>query len=371
MSKVMEYKCPSCGGYLEFDAVSQKLKCPYCESMFELSEFADETKEDATQSADGIKECIDEKEVREQDQAEHGWSAEELKGMYVYACKSCGGEIIGDETLGATRCPYCGNTVVMKEQFSGDLRPDLIIPFSKTKEEAVLNLENHVKHSIFAPKEYKSRDSLEEIRGVYVPFWLYDTDADFDMNFTTRVMGRSWREGDFICQEYKDFHIHKAGSVDFHDVPIDASTKMVDELMDSLEPFDMKDAVPFNPVYMAGYAADRYDVSARQNESRLDTRIQDFVNHDIRNELRDYATVQYVGGFVNVGQKKAKYVLLPIWVLSSTWNGEIYTYAMNGQTGKVSGRIPVDPASVRKYWLKYSVIFSIIVFIISLILLFI
>ena len=356
MSNLMEYKCPCCGGHLEFDATSQNIKCPYCETEFDISQFTDETKAEELQ---------DTKES-EQDEKTNEWHADELKGMYVYACKSCNGEIIGDETLGATRCPYCGNTVVMKEQFSGDLRPDLIIPFSKTKEEAIQNLESHVKQSIFAPAEYKSRDSLEEIRGVYVPFWLYDTDADFDMNFTTRVMGRKWREGDFICQEYKDFHIQKAGMVDFHDVPVDASTKMADELMDSLEPFDLSAAVAFNPVYMAGYAADRYDVDQKQNEGRLDERVRDFVNHDVRNELREYAAVQYVGGHVNIGAKKAKYVLLPVWVLSSTWNGEIYTYAMNGQTGKVSGKIPVDSASVRKYWRKYSVIFSIIAYIISL-----
>ena len=355
MSRIMEYKCQNCGGYLEFDAVSQKLKCPYCESMFELSDFKDETLNTY------------ENKARKQDQKAHGWTEEELKGMYVYACKSCGGEIIGDETLGATRCPYCGNTVVMKEQFSGDLRPDLIIPFAKTKKEAIRNLEKHVSRSIFAPKEYKSRESLEEIRGVYVPFWLYNTDADFDMKFATRVLGRSWREGDYICQEYKDFHIHKAGKVDFQDVPVDASKKMVDELMDSLEPFDMKDAVAFNPVYMAGYVADRYDVDKVQGEKRLNARIEDFVNHDVRNELKEYATVQYLGGHVQVGSKKARYVLLPVWMLSSTWNGEVYTYAMNGQTGKVTGRIPVDPVSVRKYWFKYSVIFSVLAFIISLI----
>ena len=341
--------CSQCGGDLEFCIKYQNIKCPYCETEFDISQFADETAKAGTQNTQ-----------------ENGWQEDELKGMYVYECKSCSGEIIGDETLGATRCPYCGNSVVMKEQFSGDLRPDLIIPFSKTKEEAIQNLESHVKRSIFAPEEYRSRDSLEEIRGVYVPFWLYDTDANFDMNFMTRVMGRRWREGDYICQEYKDFHIHKAGTVDFHDVPVDASSKMADDLMDSLEPFDLSAAVPFNPVYMAGYAADRYDVDQVQNEGRLDERIKTFVDHDVRNDLRDYATVQYVGGHVNVGAKKAKYVLLPVWVLSSTWKGEIYTYAMNGQTGKVSGRIPKDPARVRKYWLKYIVIFSIIAYILTL-----
>ena len=350
MSQVMEYKCPCCGGYLEFDAVSQKLKCPYCESIFELTDFADETKD------------TNEKEKPKQDT--NGWSADELKGMFVYGCKSCGGEIIGDETLGATRCPYCGNSVVMKEQFSGDLRPDLILPFSKTKEEAIENLERHVKRSIFAPKSYRSRDSLSEIRGVYVPFWLYDTDAEFDMNFATRVMGRTWREGDYICQEYTDFHIHKAGTVDFHDVPVDASSKMADDLMDSLEPFDFKEAVPFNPVYMAGYAADRYDVDQKANEGRLDARIEDVIDHDIRNQLRDYATIDVLGSRVHIGEKKVRYVLLPVWVLSSTWNGEIYTYAMNGQTGKVSGRIPVDQKRVHKYWCKFSAIYSVIAFII-------
>lgn len=347
MSTLIEYKCPSCGGALEFDAVTQKLKCPYCESSFELSEFSD------TKEANANEQTTEAKENR--------WHSDELKDMYVYVCKSCGGEIIGDATLGSTRCPYCGNTVVMKEQFSGDLRPDLMIPFSKTKEEAVQNLENHVRRSIFAPKAYKSRDSLEEIKGVYVPFWLYDTDAEFDMNFKTRVMGRTWREGDFICQEYQDFHIHKAGNVDFSNVPVDASSKMADDLMDALEPFDMKAAVPFDAVYMAGYAADRYDVDQYENETRLDERIKDVLNHDIRQDLSEYESLYYMGGHVEVGPKKARYVLLPVWILSSTWQGEVYTYAMNGQTGKVAGRIPTDKKEVRRYWLKYGAFFSVIV----------
>ena len=126
----------------------------------------------------------------------------------------------------------------------------------------------------------------------------------------------------------------------------------------------MKDAVPFKPVYMAGYVADRYDVDKVQGEERLNARIEDFVNHDVRDDLKEYASVQYLGGNVRVGRKKARYVLLPVWVLSSTWNGEIYTYAMNGQTGKVSGRIPVDQKRVHKYWCKFSAIYSVIAFII-------
>ena len=134
--------------------------------------------------------------------------------------------------------------------------------------------------------------------------------------------------------------------------------------MDSLEPFDLKKAVPFNPVYMAGYVADRYDVDQKANEGRLDARIEDVVDHDIRNQLRDYAAVDVLGSRVQVGDKKVRYALLPVWVLSSSWNGEIYTYAMNGQTGKVSGRIPVDPKSVHTYWCKFSAIYSVIAFIV-------
>ena len=211
MSQVMEYKCPSCGGYLEFDAVSQKLKCPYCESVFEISDFTDETKDTI--------------ENGEPKQDTNGWTDDELKDMYVYGCKSCGGEIIGDETLGATRCPYCGNNVVMKEQFSGDLRPDLILPFSKTKEEAIANLESHVKRSIFAPKSYRSRDSLSEIRGVYVPFWLYDTDAEFDMSQIIY---------DYMCLALPMQRVHRDGecnpeTVKYFDAPMTSSQESAQE----------------------------------------------------------------------------------------------------------------------------------------------
>ena len=169
MEHIQEFKCPGCGAMLEFNASQQNLKCPYCDTEIAVNQV--QVTESETQT--NLWEPMSAGE----------WKEGETEGMRVYACRSCGGEIIADESTGAANCPYCGNQVVMKEQFSGDLRPDYIIPFKHDKNAAKAAYRKHLEGKKFLPPYFKSNAHIDEIKGIYVPFWLFDADVEMDVTY--------------------------------------------------------------------------------------------------------------------------------------------------------------------------------------------
>ena len=186
MAGMLEYKCPCCDGAIQFDSATQKMKCPYCDTEFEV---------DTLKGYD--KELKDEK-PSEMEWATPGgsWAEGETAGLHTYSCKSCGGEIVGDDTMAASACPFCGNPIVLTGQFAGALRPDLIIPFKLDKKAAKAKLQEHLKGKTLLPRVFRSQNHIDEIKGVYVPFWLFDSDADAQLRFTaTRT--RSWSDNKY------------------------------------------------------------------------------------------------------------------------------------------------------------------------------
>ena len=340
MAELIEYKCPNCGGAIEFSSELQKLKCPFCETEFELS---------ALKAYDeSLKVGQDDISLDETPGAE--WLSEEQEGMALYVCKSCGGEIITDKNTSATACPYCGNNIVMTGNLSGELRPDLVIPFKKNREEAKSALFKHFKGKTLLPKVFKSENHIDEIKGVYVPFWLFSANAAGDISFrATRV--RSWSDSRYNYTETSHYSVRRSGEVDFSSVPCDGSSKMDDALMDSLEPFDMTDAVDFQTAYLAGYLADKFDVTAADSRERAQKRMKKSVEEAFQKSVSGYATVAVESSAVTLKNARAKYALFPVWLLNTTWRGNRYVFAMNGQTGKLVGDLPVDKGkAARMMW---------------------
>lgn len=348
MSVLLEYKCPHCGGKLEFDAATQNMKCPYCDSEIDIA---------------ALKQSEDEFNVSAQ-QDEMNWNAEkstweqnEIDSMNVYVCKSCGGEIIADETTGATHCPYCGNPVVMTSKFSGKLKPDLVIPFSVTKDEAKAALKKHYVGKKLLPKIFKDANHLEEIKGVYVPFWLFDAKAQADISFEMKNI-RTWSDSDYHYTETSTYSGFRSGTVDFMNVPVDGASKMPDNMMESIEPFDASKAVPFNTAYLSGFMADKYDVDEAQSVGRANKRIKASTEASFRSSVTGYDTVTVKDSHVSLDNSKAKYALYPVWLLTTKFQDKHYLFAVNGQTGKIVGDLPVDTGLARKYKAIYTLAFG-------------
>ena len=337
---LLEYKCPSCGGAIEFDASLQKLKCPYCDTEFEV-ETLKSYDEALNKEADNMS---------WEEDAGSQWQDGEEAGLKVYVCKSCGGEIVGDETTAATSCPYCDNPVVFSGQLAGTLKPDLVIPFKLNKEAAKAGLKRHLSGKKLLPKVFKDENHIDEIKGIYVPFWLFDADVNADISYKgTKV--RMWSDSNYNYTETSFYSIRRAGTVGFDKVPVDGSSKMADDLMESIEPYNYAEAVDFQTAFLAGYFADKYDVDAPSSMDRANARIKKSTEDAFASTVRGgYSSVIPESSSVRLNNSKAKYALLPVWVLNTNWNGNKYTFAMNGQTGKFVGNLPVDKGAFWKYF---------------------
>ena len=341
MSTLLEYKCPCCGGAIEFDSTLQKMKCPYCDTEFDietLKDYDNALKEDQPD------------EMHWEANAGGAWQEGEQAGLRTYICNSCGGEIVGDENTAATSCPFCGNPVVMMGQFSGELKPDLVIPFKLDKKAAKENLMKHLTNKRLLPKIFKDENHIDEIKGIYVPFWLFDTEANAQIRYrATRI--RSWGDSNYRYTETNHYLLHRGGSIAFEHIPVDGSTKMADDLMESIEPFYFNDAVDFQTAYLAGYLADKYDVSAEESINRANSRVKHSTEQTFAETVVGYSGVTVEHSNIQLQNGKATYALYPVWLLNTTWNGQQYTFAMNGQTGKFVGNLPVDKTAAMKWTL--------------------
>ena len=281
MQTLQEYKCPCCGGAIAFDSTLQKMKCPFCDTEFEMEALASYDAELQSEKSD---------DMEWETTAGGDWQEGETDGLHSYVCKSCGGEIVGDANTAATACPFCGNPVVMMGQFSGTLKPDLVIPFKLDKKAAKAGLMKHLTGKRLLPKIFKDQNHIDEIKGVYVPFWLFDTDVDAQVRYrATKV--HTWSDSDYNYTETGHFLVHRGGSVGFEHVPVDGSSKMADDLMESIEPYNISDAVHFQTAYLAGYVADKYDVAAEESVDRANQRVKRSTEEVFAETVEGYTTV--------------------------------------------------------------------------------
>lgn len=334
---LQQYKCPCCDGAIEFDTDVQKMKCPYCDTEFEMETLLAYDRE--------LNEPRQES-MQWESAAGSAWQAGEAEKLMVYVCQSCGGEIVADDTTGATECPFCGNPVVMMGNFSGNLKPDYVIPFQLSKKDAVAALKKHYEGKRLLPKIFKSQNHIEEIKGIYVPFWLFDADANANIRYkATRT--KFWSDSNYNYTKTSYYSVTRGGTIGFERVPVDGSAKMDDTLMESIEPYDFSKAVDFQTAYLAGFLADRYDVDSQQSVERANQRIRTSTENAFAETVVGYNSVMPVSTNIQLQNAKAKYALYPVWMLHTNWNGKKYTFAINGQTGKMAGDLPLDKAA---YW---------------------
>ncbi len=405
-TQVNNYQCPACTGPLHFSSASGKLECEYCGSIFEISEIealyaakqkaaekafekeeqkkeqgrSQENEQKKEQNVDESKDgaaASSEKANDEESSTFDGWDASEAgsewgadaDGMKSYICPSCGAEIICDSTTAATSCPYCDNPSIIPGQFAGNLKPDYIIPFKLDKESAKQALKKHYKGKPLLPKAFKSENKINEIKGIYVPFWLFDGSADADVKFeATRSF--VFEEGDYEVTRTDHFIVERSGNVKFNKIPADGSSKMPDNHMDSIEPYDYNELKQFSTAYLPGYLADKYDVTAEACASRVKSRAENTITDLLRDTVVGYETVIPMNKRISVKKGKVSYALLPVWMLHTKWNDKDYLFAMNAQTGKLIGDLPVSKGRFWGFFLGISAAASALISLIGMNLLF-
>lgn len=111
--------------------------------------------------------------------------------------------------------------------------------------------------------------------------------------------------------------------------------------MESIEPFDFSNMVDFDTAYLSGFFADKYDVPVDAGTNRIRQRVNTTMDSLTRQSTVGYATVLPASQHLQLERNQAKYVLLPVWLLNTVYNGQTYMFAMNGQTGKMTGTFPI------------------------------
>lgn len=359
---------------MHFDSATGKLQCDYCGGSYDVSEI-EAMYADKNAAAVNAADKAEESRAAAEGDSVDGWQPDTSgtewddneSGVKAYNCPSCGAELICDDTTAATSCPYCDNPTIIPSSVSGSLKPDAIVPFKLDKEQAKEAFRAHLKGKKLLPKLFSAENHLDEIKGLYVPFWLFDASADASITYSGEQI-RTWSDDDYNYTETTVFDLYRSGSIEFENVPVDGAEKMDNDLMESVEPFDLTQAVDFKTAYLAGYLADKYDVAAKDCVDRANVRMQQSVKDAFLSTTRAYSSVTPRSSYVHVNKGRARYVLLPVWVLNTTWRGEKYVFAMNGQTGKFVGNLPCDKALRRKWHLIYTGIFAAALYLIELLL---
>ena len=351
-SQITNYKCPACTGPLHFVGASGMLECDFCGAKYDVAQIEALYAEKEAKSVAATEKANAKAEQNRQKIAEmesQGWDTSSLNsdwgaeadGMKVYSCPSCGAELICDASTAATSCPYCGNPTVVPGQFSGALKPDFVLPFKLSKEDAVTALKNHYKGKPLLPKAFTNGNHIEEIKGVYVPFWLFDANASGSGHYEASNSS-SHRNGDYVITTTRHYDVRRAGTTQFMGVPVDGSTKMPNGHMDAIEPYDYRAFQPFSTAYLPGYMADKYDEDADTCQARAHSRMQNSVSSELSASITGYSSVSTLSENISIEYTAKHYALLPVWMLHTKWQGKDYLFAMNGQTGKLVGDLPVD-----------------------------
>lgn len=316
---VVKYNCLKCGGELDFKPKLQKWECRFCRSIFEEKDLIkDEIKYDKT-------------------------NAEEHVELNVYKCNSCGAELVCDDNTIVTRCTYCRNNTIIKDKLVGKYEPKLIIPFKNTTDEVKSEFKKQLKKHHLLPNDFLKITNYN-IVGIYVPFWLYDAYIDGEVKFNASD-SETHRSGDYIVTKTKHYLVTRGGNATFKRIPHDGSIRMDDALMNSVEPYDYNEIVPFKAGFLAGFQAEKYD----QNEDEMFTQAGDRAHNSTIEEFKKtckYDTVTVKEDKLNNKKVQGEYALLPVWIFDINFKNQIYQFTMNGQTGKLVGNFPISKLKV-------------------------
>jgi DNA-directed RNA polymerase subunit RPC12/RpoP len=325
MSGIITYQCPNCGGPLKFNPKLQKYACEYC-----LSEFTEgEAKE---------------KEAEKKEAERVAREMKESQGEPVlYSCPSCGAEVVTDETTAATFCYYCHNPVILTRRISGEYHPDYVIPFSIDKKKAEEMFRSWMKKKRFTPKAFYSEDQIEKISGVYFPYLLYSCKVNGSLVARADRL-RIWVSGNYRYTETQTYEVKREGLMPIKYVPRNALKKASKELTEGVFPFDTDVLEPFSMGYLSGFVAERRDMEETDFSSEVKEEVRSFARDTLKNSIASYDSVRVQDELFDFTEERWEYALLPVWALTylDRNKNKMYYFTINGQTGKVCGKLPVD-----------------------------
>ena len=331
----MAATCKNCARPVRFDPATQKVVCDFCGGSF-VPEEIEEYGKDVL--AKVVPEAI----------------PDEYIDSYVYCCSSCGGQIIVNGTESSTSCVYCGSPSIVFSRIIKQKRPENIIPFKITKEEALKAVKKELQGGIFIPRKIK-RFKQDAVRGIYIPYWIFDAD-----HFGAVSIEGSEQHG----RNSQTIYHARAGYMKLHRLPIDASSVLSNESSERLEPFNMSEMKPFNESYLLGFYSDISDVKyeavtdlVRKRAKRI---FEDYAKSDVVSDKDPIVTFSYHD--TEIFDEDVGYAMLPAWFITYRYRGQNNTILVNGQTGKVVCGVPWNRKLVMALYVILCVLLTFLAF---------
>lgn len=330
----VNYKCPNCGGPLKFNPDKQMFSCEYCMSDFEEQKIQQMYAEREAKESQAEKKEAEAQEQGEQQNAE----AEEA---VVYTCPSCGAEVVTTESTAATTCFYCQNPVVLGGRLSGGFKPDRIIPFALSKEKAIEKFTEMCRKKWFLAKGFVSESQFEKFTGVYFPYWYVDSQKQARMTAKGNKI-RTWRSGNKRYTETSVYRLERGGDLVIKNVFERALKSRNREMLQCVHPFDLSQAHDFSMSYLSGFQAEKRDIERDEINEAVENRIDLYCQQLLKDTMSEYTGVVTESYDGKTNLEAWSYTLLPVWVVTYKYKDKIFPFAINGQTGKTYGELPVS-----------------------------
>jgi Zn finger protein HypA/HybF involved in hydrogenase expression len=337
------FKCRHCGGTISYNATEQQLTCPYCGGSQKLT--AEEVGRTAAEFEFTLETMA---------RAQYGWGEERRE----LVCEACGAAVAVTPDVLTSTCAFCGsNRVHARDVTGGMLRPTVLIPFTVDKDRLRGLVAEWLGQGWMHPPELRSVRALQELTGVYLPFWTFDADihADWKAEVGTERTERYHQDGEWKTRTVIDWH-WRSGRVC---VPIDdhlvAGTTHVSRIiLGKVAPFNMSELVEYEPGYLAGWQAKAYDVQLQDawktGKDEMRSQAKSACHSDTgSHHVRDFRMT------ADFADERWRYILLPVYLASYPFEDRIFQVMVNGQTGKVAGQKPVAWLRV---WLAIAAILS-------------
>ena len=343
-------KCPNCSANLLFEASSGKLECAYCGGSFDPAKFeavVEELTAEPVQKNAPVTEASEPAEPAENTDApaseedEENLFRDDKEDTMQFICKSCGGTIVSSANTSASFCPFCGSPALIGDRLTGDFKPKYLIPFKYSRENAEAAFMKWCKGGRWTPVKFVSKENIEKLTGLYVPFWLFDVDYDLDITAECR-QDSVVHSGNKTTTTMRYYDVTNTGRYMWRRIPFDGETRIDDALMEAIEPFNYSQLIPYDYKYIPGFFADKYDQDVNALKDRAIKRIKGYQGVKFKELTKKYDHVKIKSDNSKITNMEAHYALLPVWFLNYTYLGKKYYFVMNGQTGEVAGIKPIS-----------------------------
>jgi DNA-directed RNA polymerase subunit RPC12/RpoP len=370
---VFTYSCINCGDSVYFDIEAQMFACKSCRSRFTLEQMDKAFPDDEAGSvwkrvqsqsmmAEEAAKSEDAQNSDERIQCESGGDfGEEVTG---YSCPRCGAHIITDRQTASTFCAFCRNPVTIPDRLvAGAEAPKRLIPFKIPKEAVKEIFVKHCRKKPLLPKVFLSSTHIDEFRSVYVPFWLFDSLCDGSVTAEcTRVT--TWSDSSYNYVKTDIYEARRAGGIRFSKMPVDGSERIDDEQMQKIEPFDHAGMTDFSIKFLTGHFAERPDRPLSKLFGDFKLRAKPVMEETFLRTISGYSSVSLRYSTSSFHDTSSEYVMFPVWMLLTRFKEKDYLFAINGQTGKLAGNLPVSVGRLFRWIAAISLPIALLYFIV-------